>query len=290
MASTISLKPSHAPVRNYYLALAQLANIGASHESAVREAWHTLIQHGAPKDWMLVREYSVNRKDAAPLRLDAVFLDGYRLPHGVIEDKDDDDDLAAEMRAKLKLGYPAKNTLFWQPRRAILVQDGKIALDYLLGSKPEQLCEIIARFFSYTEPVIADWERATDEFRDRVSELGRSVREVISRARGTVGTVPNKKFVGAFHDFAALCRSAINPSLADSAIEEMLIQHLLTARLFGSVFNNPDFTRRNVVAVEIEKVIDALAAGHFSRTDFLKKLDRFYLAIEHAATLIEDFS
>ncbi|MDO8541999.1 MAG: type ISP restriction/modification enzyme [Opitutaceae bacterium] len=290
MASSPALKPTQAPVRNYYLALAQLANVGASHESAVREAFHALIEHAEPKDWHLVREYSVSRKGAAALRLDAVLLDSYRIPHGVIEAKDDADNLADEMRAKLKLGYPAKNTLFWQPRRAILVQDGKVALDYFLDTKPEQLCEVVARFLAYTEPVIADWERATEEFRERVAELGRSVREVIQRARGTVGSLPNKKFVAAFNDFAALCRSAINPSLADSAIEEMLIQHLLTARLFGSVFDNPEFTRRNVVAVEIEKVIDALASGHFSRAEFLKKLDRFYLAIESAAKLIEDFS
>lgn len=291
MASPIALKPTSAPVRAYTLALAQLANVGAKHETAVREAWHTLIEHCAgPLKWTLVREYSVSRKGAAPLRLDAVLLDSYRIPHGVIEDKDDKDDLAVEMRAKLKLGYPAKNTLFWQPRRALLVQDGKVALDVYLDTKPEQLCEILARFFAYTEPVIADWERATEEFRERVAELGKSLSEVIQRARGTKGTLPNKKFVTAFNDFAELCRAAINPSLADSAIEEMLIQHLLTARLFGSVFNNPDFTRRNVVAVEIEKVIDALASAHFSRADFLKKLDRFYVAIESAATVIEDFS
>lgn len=291
MASPIALKPTSAPVRAYTLALAQLANVGAKHETAVREAWHTLIEHCAgPLKWTLVREYSVSRKGAAPLRLDAVLLDSYRIPHGVIEDKDDKDDLAVEMRAKLKLGYPAKNTLFWQPRRALLVQDGKVALDVYLDTKPEQLCEILARFFAYTEPVIADWERATEEFRERVAELGKSLSEVIQRARGTKGTLPNKKFVAAFNDFAELCRAAINPSLADSAIEEMLIQHLLTARLFGSVFNNPDFTRRNVVAVEIEKVIDALASAHFSRADFLKKLDRFYVAIESAATVIEDFS
>ncbi|MBI5772022.1 MAG: N-6 DNA methylase [Verrucomicrobia bacterium] len=292
MAPPIALKPTHAPVRAYALALTQLANVGATHETAVREAWHRLIEHCAgPLKWTLVREYSVSRgKGATPLRLDAVLLDSYRIPHGVIEDKDDKDDLAVEMRAKLKLGYPAKNTLFWQPRRALLVQDGKVALDFAIDAKPEQLCEILARFFAYTEPVIADWERATEEFRERVAELGRSLREVIQRARGSVGTVPNKKFVAAFDDFAALCRAAINPGLRDDAIEEMLIQHLLTARLFGSVFNNPDFTRRNVVAVEIEKVIDALASGHFSRADFLKKLDRFYLAIENAAATIEDFS
>jgi predicted helicase len=290
MPAPLALKPTHAPVRAYYLALSQLANVGARHESAVREAWHTLIEHAAPKEWMLVREYSVSRKGAAPLRLDAVLIDTYRIPHGVIEAKDDADDLAAEMRAKLKLGYPGKNTLFWQPRRALLVQDGKVVLDYYLDTKPEQLCEILGRFFAYTEPVIADWERATEEFRARVAELGGSLAEVIQRARGIKGTLPNKKFVAAFNDFAALCRTAINPSLADSAIEEMLIQHLLTARLFGTVFKNPDFIRRNVVAVEIEKVIDALASGHFSRADFLKKLDRFYLAIESAASVIEDFS
>ena len=291
MASPISLKPTHKAVRGYYLALAQFANVGARHESAVRVAFDQLIEACAgPLHWTLVREYALTRKDASPLRLDAVLLDSYRIPHGVIEAKDDADDLAAEMRAKRKLGYPAKNTLFWQPRRALLVQDGEIALDVALDTKPDHLCEILARFFAYTEPVIADWERATEEFRERVAELGKSVREVIQRSRGTIGFQPNKKFQAAFGDFAALCRTAINPTLADSAVEEMLIQHLLTARLFGSVFANSDFTRRNVIAVEIERVIDALACGHFSRTDFLKKLDRFYLAIESAARLIEDFS
>jgi predicted helicase len=70
----------------------------------------------------------------------------------------------------------------------------------------------------------------------------------------------------------------------------MLIQHLLTERLFRTIFNNPDFTRRNIIAAEIEKVIDALASQSFSRADFLKKLDRFYLAMEQAAATISDFS
>jgi predicted helicase len=70
----------------------------------------------------------------------------------------------------------------------------------------------------------------------------------------------------------------------------MLIQHLLTERLFRTIFNNPDFTRRNIIAAEIEKVIDALASQSFSRADFLQKLDRFYLAMEQAAATISDFS
>ena len=70
----------------------------------------------------------------------------------------------------------------------------------------------------------------------------------------------------------------------------MLTQHLLTERLFRTVFNNPDFTRRNVIANEIEKVIDALTSQSFTRDSFLQSLDRFYVAIERNAARITDFS
>ena len=70
----------------------------------------------------------------------------------------------------------------------------------------------------------------------------------------------------------------------------MLIQHLLTERIFRTVFNNPDFTRRNVIANEIEKVVDALTEQSFSRDDFLHSLDPFYAAIERTAETINDFS
>jgi predicted helicase len=294
MAVLFNLKPTHRAVSGYYLALAQFANVGARHESAVRAAFDQLVEACAgPLKWTLVREYELRRKAESSLRLDGALLDQYRLVHGCLEAKDDADDLEDEMRAKLKLGYPAKNTLFWQPRRALLVQDGKVARDLPLiapdgVARPENLVELLAVFFSYTEPALADWEHAVDEFRERLPELGRSVGDLIQKARGPIA--PNKKFVATFDAFTALCRTAINPTLSVEAVEEMLIQHLLTARLFGTVFSNPEFTRHNVVAVEIEKVIDALASGHFDRAGFLGKLDRFYLAIENAARTIDDFS
>jgi predicted helicase len=68
----------------------------------------------------------------------------------------------------------------------------------------------------------------------------------------------------------------------------MLIQHLLAIRLFDTIFDNPDFVRRNVIAAEVEKVIDALASKAFSREQFLKSLDRFYVAIESAARVLGD--
>ena len=70
----------------------------------------------------------------------------------------------------------------------------------------------------------------------------------------------------------------------------MLIQHLLTERLMRNLFQNPEFTQRNVIAAQVERVIDALASGSFSRAEFLKKLDPYYKAIEKAGSNLSHFT
>ena len=70
----------------------------------------------------------------------------------------------------------------------------------------------------------------------------------------------------------------------------MLIQHLLTERIFRTVFDNPDFTRRNIIAHEIENVIDVLTERTLNRSEFLRPLEPFYAAIEQTASTITDFS
>ncbi len=100
----------------------------------------------------------------------------------------------------------------------------------------------------------------------------------------------NEAFVTALETFAVLCQVSINPNISMTAIKEMLVQHVLTERLFRTMFNNPDFMRRNVIAAEIEKVIDALTSRSFSRQEFLAQLDYFYLAIEQAAATIRHYS
>ena len=114
---------------------------------------------------------------------------------------------------------------------------------------------------------------------------GNGLAELIRKERQS-----NRLFTAAFAEFLDKCRQSINPNLAEAAVEEMLIQHLLTERLFRTVFNNPDFTRRNVIANEIDSVINALTSHSFSRDEFLKSLDPFYAAIERTAATISDFS
>jgi len=133
-------------------------------------------------------------------------------------------------------------------------------------------------------PAHEQWDRAVAEFKPLIPDLARGVLHLIEQERQR-----NSRFVQAFEAFTARCREVINPNLAPQAVEEMLIQHLLTERIFRTVFHNPDFIERNVIAREIEKVIQALTSSHFSRDEFLKPLDRFYSAIEKAATTLHDY-
>lgn len=280
----LNLKPTHKAVQNYYQALKEFESLGVSHEGAVRSAFQSLLEDcGKRFGWKLVPEW-LRREKTKSIRIDGALVDEYRLPHGFWEAKDTHDDLAREVKKKIHAGYPQNNIIFQAPERAILWQNGRAVLDLRI-TEPVALVEILKQFFEYLPPEFEDWQEAVQHFQDQVPELGQTLKDIIEREQKS-----NARFRAAFDDFFALCRQSINPNLSKEAVEEMLIQHLLTERIFRTVFNNPDFTRRNVIAAEIEKVIDALTSQVFSRDAFLQKLDRFYVAIEKAARTIEDFT
>lgn len=281
----LNLKPTHKPVQNYYEALRQFRVIGVSHEGAVRSAFQTLLEHcGRQFGWKLVPEWAIRKNGGYPIRVDGALVDEYRLTHGFWEAKDTADDLTKEVKKKTAAGYPQNNIIFQAPERAILMQNGRVVLDEDI-SEADTLVQVLKRLFDYVPPEFEDWLDAVEHFQNQVPELGQTLKDIIEREAKT-----NTRFRAAFDDFFALCRQSINPNLSKEAVEEMLIQHLLTERIFRTVFNNADFTRRNVIAAEIEKVIDALTSQAFSRDAFLQKLDRFYVAIDKTARTIEDFT
>ncbi|MCY4079000.1 MAG: N-6 DNA methylase [Caldilineaceae bacterium] len=282
---TLNLKPTHKPIKSYYAALAQFANLGVTHETAVRAAFQDLLQHCARQaGWTLVPEHAVNPRRGRRIIVDGALIDDFRLTHGYWEAKDIHDDLPAEVERKFAAGYPRDNILFQTPQRAILWQNGRMTLDNDL-TDPARLIETLQAFFAYRPQEYAAWEEAVAHFKDRVADIGQGLADLIQQERQT-----NRAFTSAFAGFLDKCRQSINPNLSEAAVEEMLVQHLLTERLFRTVFNRPAFTRRNVIAFEIENVIDALTSHAFSRDEFLGKLDRFYVAIEGAAATISDFS
>ena len=282
--TTLNLKPTHKPIKDYYDVLNQFDQLGFTHETAVRSAFQSLLQHcGRQFSWTLVPEYSPSRQNRRII-VDGALIDDFNLIHGYWEAKDIHDNLPIEIQRKFEVGYPRDNILFQTPQRAILWQNDRCVLDADL-TDATQLIETLETFFSHRPQAYVEWETAVAQFKDKVPALGQGLAELIEKERGT-----NRQFATAFRAFHEKCCQSINPNLSEAAVEEMLIQHLLTERLFRTVFDNPDFTRRNVIANEIEKVIDALTSHSFSRDGFLRSLDRFYIAIEDTARAISDFS
>ncbi|RKU08543.1 DNA helicase [Candidatus Poribacteria bacterium] len=287
--TTLNLKPTHKPVKAYYESLQRFESIGVSHETAVRSAFQTLLEYcGRQFDWILVPEHSmtplIRGVKNKRIVVDGALIDTFQLPHGYWEAKDIHDDLPTEVLRKFEKGYPRDNILFQTPHRALLWQNNQSTLDADL-TDPTQLIHTLEAFFSHRPQEYTEWEEAVAQFKDRVPALGNGLAELIEKERGA-----NREFTAAFAAFHEKCRQSINPNLSEAAVEEMLIQHLLTERIFRTVFSNSEFTRRNVIAREIETVITALMSHAFSREDFLRSLDPFYVAIERTAATIDDFS
>ena len=272
-------------IRDYYATLHQYDRHNVTHEGAVSSPFETLLTVCAKQvDATLIPQFAMRAPSGNRIVLDGVILDEYGLPFAYWEAKDIDDNLTRAVQEKREAGYPLDNTLFQNPQHGILYQNGEQVFDVDI-TDPTRLIAALQHFFAAPPAALANWHAAVAEFKEKVPALGRKAAKLIAEQQKI-----NPKFVTAFTGFYEQCRAAINPNLSKAAVEEMLIQHLLTERIFRTVFNNPDFTRRNIIAREIEKVIEGLIGQTYSRDAFLKELNPFYLAIEQAALLCKDFS
>ena len=293
--SDLNIKPTHKPIKTYYAELEKYAQLGEENEGTVRAAFQNLLQHychqsdftllcektrSLPSDNEGSEQTALNRR----IRPDGEVVDAFGLPHGYWEAKDTQDNLYAEADKKFAAGYPSKNIVVQSPTHALLYQDGQLQLDVNI-TEPRNLVRMLQTFFAYQEANISAWHAAVSEFRETVPELGEKLAALIETERQN-----NPHFREAFTHFHRQCQASINPNLSIAAVEEMLIQHLLTERIFATVFKNRDFTRRNIIAREIEKVIDVLTEHALNRDQFLQSLDPFYGAIEKTAATITDFS
>jgi hypothetical protein len=256
MAKSNLLKPGHKAILEYYKALAEYRERGARHEGAVETAFSRLLADTArPHGWVLIP------KEKLKVGKHTIFPDGTlhhllfnELRRGYWEAKDTDDDLDAEISKKLAKDYPRNNTIFEDTRTAVLYQGGveRYRLDL---TDPRQLCSLLNEFYAWTDPEIGSFNEAVEEFKSRVPELAQGLVKILADAHQK-----DRGFQAAFDSFYAVCQQTLNPNISRAAVDEMLVQHLLTERLIRKIFDNPEFMHRKVIAVEIEKVIDAQPA------------------------------
>src|SRR5947209_6171796 len=268
-------------IDHYYKELAAYQAKQVTHETAVRSAFQNLLAAFAQSaNWTLIPEQTL----ANGKRPDGTLRDSFNLPRGYWEAKDTKDDLTVEVRKKISAGYPTINTIFEDTRRAVLYQNNKLVLEANLP-EPKELTAVLDLFIHFTPPDIATFERAVQDFKESIPDLAQGLLQRIKEEH-----TGNKAFDTAFSAFLEQCRTSLDPNMSSDIVDEMLVQHLLTERLFRTIFDNPDFINRNVIAAEIEKVIQALTSRAFNRREFLKTLDRFYVAIENAARNLDEWT
>ncbi len=277
-----AITPKSKAVREYYEELREYAAQGVRHEMGLRSAFQELLRACAREvGWTLIPELTL----PSGKRPDGTLQDAFHIRRGYWEAKDTADNLEIEAAKKIASGYPTSNIIFEDTRRALLYQNGKRAGEYDL-SNPTELVNLLIQFLTYTEPQIDRFERAVIAFKDRIPELAEGLLKRIQEEH----RAGNRAFNEAFEAFLSLCRTSLDPQMTRETVDEMLVQHLLTERLFRTVFSNDEFTSRNVIAVEIERVIRALTSRAFDRRAFLQSLDVFYQSIEAAAVGITDWS
>ncbi|MBW3634903.1 MAG: N-6 DNA methylase, partial [Armatimonadetes bacterium] len=201
---------------------------------------------------------------------------------GYWEAKDEKDALEIEIKKKIALDYPVTNTIFEDTQHAILWQNARQIGKFDLR-ETAQVGELLDRFFGFSESDREGFESAVRAFIERVPELARALKRKIDDESG------NAKFKAAFGSFFAVCQTALNPAIKESTVKEMLIQHLLTERLFKTVFQDEKWFAGNIIAGEIEGVIAALTSAKWNRADFLKSLDPFFKPIEDRARTLPDY-
>ncbi len=272
---------NHPAIATYNARLQNLKAHGHITEEQTRHAFAVMLDSiCTERNLYFVAEIPVGPRMRR--KIDGAIKDEYS-EIGYWEAKDEKDDLEAEVTFKRSLGYPLSNTIFEDTRQAILWQNQKFAGKFDI-TRPEQMAELLEKFFNHTEADRAGFEVAVKDFVKNIPRLARGLRDTIEGEQG------NPRFAQAFESFLLTCRLALNPGLKESAVKEMLIQHLLTERLFRGVFQNAEWLARNPIAAEIESVIAALTSRKWSRAGFFSKIDPFYKPIEDRARTLPDYS
>ena len=181
----LNLKPSHKAIRDYYTTLEEYKTHAIRHEGAVSSPFDTLLQTCAQQvNGTLVPQYPMRTVAGNRIVIDGVVLDAYGLPFAYWEAKDTDDNLIRAIEEKRDAGYPLDNILFQNPERAILYQNGQVALDTDI-TVPAHLIAALEYLFAYIPPALDNWQTAVTDFREHVPDLAHKLKGLIEQRHET---------------------------------------------------------------------------------------------------------
>ncbi|HEX4954676.1 MAG TPA: N-6 DNA methylase [Thermoanaerobaculia bacterium] len=268
-------------IQQYLNQLQDLRRVSGTHrESVVREAFKDLLKGWARShDLIFVAEYEIETKTKERRYVDGALLHTLRVPFGYWEAKDSKDDLDTEIGKKFRAGYPKSNILFDDSTQAVLIQHGEEVMRCPVDDVVA-LEKLLRLFFAFERPEIEEFRQAVEQFKADLPAVLESLRGMIERANDE-----EPGFRQAAREFLAHAQRAINPSLTEADVREMLIQHVLTGEVFAAVFPGTTYHEDNNVARELHKLEATFFTGN-TKFQSLKALAPYYTAIRKAAAQI----
>lgn len=269
-------------IKNFLKELEDLKHYGGTtKETAVRFAFQKLLdEYARAKELRLVAEVSIKLKNGRTVTPDGTLKDILRLDHGYWESKDEADDINEEIQKKFAKGYPNDNILFEDSQTAVLVQHGEEVMRTSLDDEAA-LDKLLNKFISYERQEVTDFRKAIEQFKEDIPKVTEALREIITKQESNADY---KKARAVFHE---LCKQSINPEITADDIKEMMIQHLITADIFNTIFDEPHFHQENNIARELNKVIETFFTGA-TRKQTLGSIKHYYDTINAAAAGIAD--
>ena len=271
-------------ISKYYEDIRKFEDLSADNELTLEIAFRNLLQNvGSLYKFTVIKEKIIGTKESSIIP-DGILVDQFRFRRGLWEAKRPSTNLKLEIKEKIQQGYPLRNIIFENTGNISLYQNGKIVFDEERLDDRDTLFGILHTFFSYYEPDISDFYEALEIFKQKIPELASALNERIEMT-----LKQDERFRLEIDEFIKINIRISNETMTINEVKELLIQHLLTERLFRTLFDNPEFVKRNTIAKEVEKLVDILARNEFSRDAFFRSINHFYNAIEKAAKAIGDF-
>jgi predicted helicase len=257
---------------------------GSSRETIIREAFKDLLKAwGRQEGLVFLAEFPLKTATKTNINIDGALLHELRMPLGYWEAKDANDDLDAEVSKKFKKGYPQDNIIFSDDAQAVLWQNRQEVMRCDM-TDTVALSKLLKLYFSYERAEIAGFRTAVEQFKTDLPAVLDALRAMMDTQ-----VQSNASYRAASAKFLVHAQDAINPSLTDADVREMLIQHILTEEIFAKVFDDSDFHQHNNVAKELYALEAEFFTGALKRQT-LKGLETYYAAIRAAAAQISSHS
>ncbi len=281
-----TIQPNDSALKRYYRTIEELRTAQSQPtEGNMRRAFSALLTGlGRRRKLTFIDEYSTQGLGKRHIRPDGALVDEWKRTFAFWEAKDGNDNLYAEIEKKKDAGYPLNNIIFEDTKTAVLYQDGYEARRTAISEK-RNFAALLTQYFNYKQQQRQSFDQAVQSYGEQIRDIAAQLQRKIEAAHKD-----NPGFQRQYEQFEELCRRSLNPNISGDAIDEMLIQHLMTEPIIRRVFNVPHFAQTNVIAAKIEEVIRSLTSAYFNRRDFYGgPLDKFHRAIEEASADL-DFS